>query len=101
MSGLGVDKTQHLDHADNVLDASLWLWLFVRPEMIKDHMQQHAVTVLESLSIAVFLGNAITWISLSSMGRRFRWILQQWCTKCQDFAPGHIQNTRITAVTLR
>ena len=91
MSGLGVDKTQHLDHADNVLDASLWLWPFLRPEMMKDHMQQHSVTVLESLSIAIFLGNAAAWISLSRVSRRFRWISRQWCTKCQDFAPGRIR----------
>ena len=70
MPGLGVDKTQHLDHADNVLDASLWLWPFLRPEMMKDHMQQHSVTVLESLSIAIFLGDAAAWISLSTLPKR-------------------------------
>ena len=101
MSGLEIDKTKHLDHADNVLDASRWLWPFIRPEMVKDHMQQRAVTDLESLSIAAFLRNAITWISLSRVGRRFRWILQQWCTECNNFAPSRIRDERITAVTLQ
>ena len=91
MSGLGVDKTQHLDHADNVLDACLWLWPFLRTEWMMEHMQQHSVAVLESLSIAIFLGKAAAWISLSRVSRRFRWISRQWCTECQDFASGRIR----------
>ena len=50
------------------VDASPWHWLLTRSEKIKDQMQQHAVTDLKSLSIAVFLGNAITWNSSSEWG---------------------------------
>ena len=74
-----------------LVDAWLWLWLCTGSEKMKDEMQQHEVMDTKTQSMPVFLGYAMTWNSCSEWGRRFGRILQQWCTKCQDFAPGRIR----------
>ena len=92
MSGFSVQRTQHLDYAENALDACLWLWPFLRPEALLDRVRRRSISVLESLSIAIFLGNAKGWVTLSRVSRRFLWISRQWCTSCDDFARGRARN---------
>ena len=100
MSGLSEHRIQHLDHAANALDACLWLWPFLRKECVEEYIQQQSIAVLESLSIAIFLGRTAAWISLSRVSRRFRWISRQWCTTCQDFASGRVRRLSYGETTL-
>ena len=88
MSGYSANRVQHQNHATNALDACLWLWPFLKPEWKPEAMGQHSHENLESLSVAIFLGNTSGWITLCKVARRFVWISQQWCTACDAFEEG-------------
>ena len=100
MSGFSLHRKLHLDHAANPSESCLWMWSSLRPVWMLEQITKHSFAVLESWSVATFLGNAAGWITLSREARRFRWVSRQWCTVCGGFASGRPPNFTLGEVIL-